>query len=134
MFQVNDQPISAQNTLQRQHMSQDLRLPPRWSERLSAMTTSDNDTGDVTGYGYGGHGYRGDPRHHGPVSPGSHSELSSEDKYVAMSPPHLLHQTYQQYSGTSYTTTDPSGGHYSSDPTSSSLQPSDITQESQHIF
>ena len=43
MFQVNDQPISAQNTLQRQHMSQDLRLPPRWSERLSAMTTSDNE-------------------------------------------------------------------------------------------
>jgi hypothetical protein len=50
----------------------------------------------------------------------------------------MMHQTYQQYSGTSYstTTTDPSasGGHYSSEPTSSSLQPSDITQESQHIF
>ena len=65
--------------------------------------------------------------------------MSSEDKYVAMSPslaPHLMHQTYQQYSGTSYsTTTDPSasGGQYSSEP-SSSLQPSDITQESQHIF
>jgi len=55
---------------------------------------------------------------------------------VAMSPPHLLHQTYQQYSGTSYSTgtTDPSAGHYSSDPTSSSIQPSDITPESQHIF
>ena len=47
MFQVNDQPISAQNTLQRQHMSQDLRLPPRWSERLSAMTTSDNHRFDL---------------------------------------------------------------------------------------
>ena len=133
-LQVNDQPISAQNTLQRQHMSRDLRLPPRWSERLSAMTTSDNDVDSgATPMGYG---YIGSYRH--PGSPGSHSEMSSEDKYVAMSPPHLLHQTYQQYSGTSYSTgttvTDPSAGQYSSEPTSSSLQPSDITQESQHIF
>jgi len=124
-LQVNDQPRSAQNTLQRQA---DLRLPPRYTERLSAVTTSDND-GDSSathqlGYGYAG-GYPGYSRH--PASPGSHSEMSSEDKYVAMSPPHLLHQTYQQYS-TSYSTTE------HSDPTSSSLQPSDITQESQHIF
>ena len=113
------------------------------------MTTSDNEvtdsgtTGPLGGYGYIGApvpGYHG-TRRHPASSPGTHSEMSSEDKYVAMSPPlgpgHLMHQTYQQYSGTSYsTTTDPSasGGHYSSEPTSSSLQPSDITQESQHIF
>ena len=148
-LQVNDQPISAQNTLQRQHGGHDLRLPPRWSERLSTMTTSDNEVTDsgtapLGGYGYIGGapvpGYHG-TRRHPAGSPGTHSEMSSEDKYVAMSPPlgpHLMHQTYQQYSGTSYstTTTDPSasGGHYSSEPTSSSLQPSDITQESQHIF
>ena len=113
------------------------------------MTTSDNEVTDsgtapLGGYGYIGGapvpGYHG-TRRHPAGSPGTHSEMSSEDKYVAMSPPlgpHLMHQTYQQYSGTSYstTTTDPSasGGHYSSEPTSSSLQPSDITQESQHIF
>ena len=126
-LQVNDQPISAQNTLQRHHGG-DLRLPPRYTERLSALTTSDND-GDPGGPGVLGYGYSAYPggysRH--PASPGSHSEMSSEEKYVAMSPPHLLHQTYQQYS-TSYSTTD------HSDPTTSSLQPSDITQESQHIF
>jgi len=123
-LQVNDQPRSAQNTLQRH---QDLRLPPRYTERLSAITTSDND-GDTSTTQHGlGYGYSGYPGYRHPASPGSHSEMSSEDKYVAMSPPHLLHQTYQQYS-TSYTTTD------HSDPTTSSLQPSDITQESQHIF
>ena len=119
---MNDQPMSAQNTLQRHHMSSDLRMPHRWSERLSALTTSDNDM-NTTNYGYGGYGG------YNTGSPGSHSELSSEDKYVAMSPPNLLHQTYQQYS-TSYTTSDPSQ-QYSSDPTS--LIPSDITQESHHI-
>ena len=134
-LQVNDQPISAQNTLQRHHVSQDLRLShQRWSERLSAITTSDNDGG---GYSEGGGGYEGgdpltDPRHaypgYGypgyPASPGSQSELSSEDKYVAMSPPHLLHQTYQQFSTTSQSTTS-----RTTDPTSSSLQASDQTVE-----
>ena len=58
-LQVNDQPISAQNTLQRQHMSQDLRLAPRWSERLSTLTTSDNDVDSgATPMGYGYIGYR----------------------------------------------------------------------------
>merc|ERR1711997_558256 len=66
-LQVNDQPMSAQNTLQRHHMSQDLRLShQRWSERLSAITTSDNDGGG--GYGDGGGYPEGgdpltDPRH-----------------------------------------------------------------------
>ena len=128
-LQVNDQPMSAQNTLQRHHVSQDLRLShQRWSERLSAITTSDNDNG-------GGYGETGDPltdpRHYPgygypgyPASPGSQSELSSEDKYVAMSPPHLLHQTYQQFSTTSQSTTS-----RTTEPTSSSLQASDQTVE-----
>ena len=87
---MNDQPISAQNTLQRQHLSRDLRLPRSSAERLSAATTtSDNDP--VYGYG-GGPQYRYNGYH--PRSPGAQSELSSEDKYVAMSPPHLV-----QYEG-----------------------------------
>ena len=133
-LQVNDQPISAQNTLQRQHMSQDLRLPPRWS----AMTTSNYDmTHDGGGQHQGGAGYgytsTGQYRGH-MTSPGS--ELSSEDKYVAMSPPHLLHQTYQQYSGHSsqYTTTDMSSEQTATNLSSSVQQSSDLTPESQHIF
>ena len=67
----------------------------------------------------------------------SQSEMSSEDKYVAMSPPHLLHQTYQQYHDqypgqTSYTTT--SSDQQTLTNTSSFQQSSDITPESQHIF
>merc|ERR1712066_1183448 len=100
-------------------MSQDLRLAPRWSVRLSTLTTSDNDVDSgATPMGYGYIGYRH------PASPGSHSEMSSEDKYVAMSPPHLLHQTYQQYSTTSQSTTS-----RTTEPTSSSLQASDQTVE-----
>ena len=133
-LQVNDQPISAQNTLQRQHMSHDLRLhhqqqqhhqqQPRWSN----MTSSNNDVRGEYGYtGAGGY----------PVASPSQSEMSSEDKYVAMSPPHLLHQTYQQYHDqypgqTSYTTT--SSDQQTLTNTSSFQQSSDITPESQHIF
>jgi hypothetical protein len=104
-----------------------LRRHRRWSERLSAITTSDNDGG---GYGETGDPLT-DPRHYPgygypgyPASPGSQSELSSEDKYVAMSPPHLLHQTYQQFSTTSQSTTS-----RTTEPTSSSLQASDQTVE-----
>lgn len=118
-LQVNDQPISAQNTLQRQHLSRDLRLPNRWSERLSAVTTSDNDnTTDTINLGYNyNYGY---PQ---PQSPDS--ELSSEDKYVAMSPPHLMQ--YQAYS------TSTTSQNYSTSDPSSSMQPSDISPESQNL-
>ena len=142
-LQVNDQPISAQNTLQRRARLQPAPPPPhhgaaRWSERLSTVTTSDNDGESGAGqvatplgqYGYLGHAHPGYRDH-------SHtqSELSSEDKYVAMSPGpgqgQLLHQTYQQYSHStnSYsTTTEHTTTH------SSSHQLSDLSPESQHIF
>ena len=125
-LQVNDQPISAQNTLQRNHLSRDLRLPTRSSERLSAVTTSDNDNNTDTLYlGYGSYRYGGGGAYPHPRSPGSNSELSSEDKYVAMSPPHLL-----QYQG--YSTSTTSQNFSTSDP-SSSMQPSDISPESQNL-
>ena len=99
-LQVSDQPRSAQNTLSR-HPAGLSTLSHRWSDR----TTSDNNDPAVPHY------------YHGYPSPAS--EPSSEDKYVAMSPPHLLHQSYQQYS-TSYST-------------STDQQTSDLTAELQHI-
>lgn len=73
--------------------------------------------GGYNSYRYTGGGY--------PRSPGSNSELSSEDKYVAMSPPHLMQ--YQAYSTSTtsqiFSTSDPS----------SSMQPSDISPESHNL-
>merc|ERR1719330_1013750 len=140
-LQVSDQPMSAQNTLQRHHMNshaQDNRLTQRWSERLSAITTSDNDNVGIDPHvGYSNYGtYGGSPGYGHTASPGSHSEMSSEDKYVAMSPQNLLLQ-HRQYTGSEvtgsqqYSTSDPSQNYETSDP---SLQPSDITPESHHIL
>merc|ERR1711997_36896 len=131
-LQVSDQPMSAQNTLQRHHMAnhgQDNRLTQRWSERLSAITTSDNDNVGMDPHvGYSNYGtYGGSPGYGHTASPGSHSEMSSEDKYVAMSPQNLLLQ-HRQYTGSEVTG---SQQYSTSDP---SLQPSDITPESHHIL
>ena len=157
-LQVNDKPISAQNTLQRHHhhnlqqqqqLVQDLRLTSRWQpDRLSALTTSDNN--DIPeldnsnsqlhhhhhymgGYGAvssAGSYHQGQQHHQRPpaASPGSNmSELSSsEDRYVAMSPP-----TYYQQQ---YGTTSSSQQNFStSEPTSSSMQQSDISPDTLHL-
>jgi hypothetical protein len=158
---VNDQPISAQNTLQRQsylarhhqHSQHQLQATQQIhhhrssAERLSALTTSDNnDTiggGDYSAYG-GGYRYNsGQHLHHGgvsgnagtiphPLSPATPSELSSEDKYVAMSPPNLLRYPVSAVSmaGGGYSTSTNSQNF--SDP-SSSLVTSDMTQDSQQL-
>jgi cadherin EGF LAG seven-pass G-type receptor 1 len=162
-LQVNDKPISAQNTLQRhlrqhnqqQQLVQDLRLTSRWQpDRLSALTTSDNNdnleldnSGSSSQYhlhphhhhnmGYGVSSSTG-PYHQGQhhrragdtASPGSNiSELSSsEDRYVAMSPPTYYQQQTLPYGQqqNNFSTT--------SDPTSSSMQQSsDISPDNLHI-
>ena len=105
--------------------------PARWADRLSALTTSDNDTGlhegsplHTYGYGYGGPVYShsgstgtGTERH-GHGSPGS-EDLSSEDKYVAMSPQvqALYQYSTSQTSGTGTDTT-----HQYSEQTTSNLK------------
>ncbi len=163
---VNDQPISAQNTLQRQsylsrhYHQQQVQQPPHRSsaERISTLTTSDNNDiigdypmhggeypmhgGEYPVYGGSGGGYRYNSSGHHishtgggggsgtiphPLSPATPSELSSEDKYVAMSPPNLLSR-YPMAQGYSTSTNSQNF----SDP-SSSLVTSDMTQDSQNL-
>jgi hypothetical protein len=163
-LQVNDKPISAQNTLTRHHhhtlhlhqqqqqqqqLVQDLRLTSRWQpDRLSAVTTSDNNdtmeldnsahhhqyggSGGTTAVGYSVGATAAYHVHRPPAaSPGSNiSELSSsEDRYVAMSPAHLPSAGgYYQYSSST------SQQNFStSEPTSSSMQHSDISPDNVHV-
>lgn len=113
-------------------------ISSRWADRLSALTASDNDTGlqdssplHTYGYHYGAPVYSHSgstgttTERHGHGSPGS-EDLSSEDKYVAMSPQvaALYQYSTSQTSGTGTDTTQQYSEQTTSDLTRTTLESS----------